>query len=247
MITGSTRVAGEGEDAVGGLLDGLSAGLAASPGVAVATALGWGVASVLLSPCHLSGIPLIIGYMSSPGSLPTPRRAFTLSLAFGIGILVTIALVGVATAAVGRTLGELGSGVTYFVAALFLVFGLDLLGVIRLPVWRGGGGGKGWKGARGAFGLGLVFGLALGPCTFAFLAPVLSAGLAVAATAPVLAAGLVVAFGVGHSAVLVAAGSSAGGVQRLLDWNEESGALDVLRKATGVLVVLAGVYLVYQA
>jgi cytochrome c-type biogenesis protein len=231
---------------VGGLLDGLSAGLAASPGVALAAALAWGVASVLLSPCHLAGIPLIIGYVTSPGSLPTHRRAFTLSLAFGVGILVTIALVGAATAAVGRTLGELGPAVTYAVAALFLVFGLDLLGVIRLPVWRGGGGAA-RRGVVGAAGVGLAFGLALGPCTFAFLAPVLGAGLAVAATAPVLAAALVVAFGVGHSAVIVAAGTSAGWVQGFLDWNDGSGALDALRKATGVLVVLAGVYLVYQA
>ncbi|MEX0893008.1 MAG: cytochrome c biogenesis protein CcdA [Gemmatimonadota bacterium] len=232
---------------MGGLLDGLSAGLAASPGVALVTALGWGAASVLLSPCHLAGIPLIIGYIASPGSLPTPRRAFTLSLAFGVGILVTIGIVGVATAAVGRTLGELGPGVTYVVAALFLVFGLDLLGVIRLPMWRGGQHRHAGKGAPGAFALGLAFGLALGPCTFAFLAPVLAAGLALAATAPLLAVLLVVAFGVGHSAVIVAAGSSAGGVQRFLDWNEGSGRLEALRKAVGVLVLVAGVYLVYQA
>lgn len=232
---------------MGGLLDGLSAGLASSPGVAVAAALGWGVVSVLLSPCHLAGIPLIIGYVASSDALPTPRRAFSLSLAFGVGILITIGLVGGVTAVVGRTLGDLGPGVTYAVAALFLVIGLELLGVIRLPGWtavRAGGAGKG---AVGAFGLGLAFGLSLGPCTFAFLAPVLGAGLAVGATAPVLAAALVAAFGVGHSAVIVAAGSSAGWVQRFLDWNDASSVLLNLRRATGVLVLLAGVYMVYQA
>ncbi len=232
---------------MGGLLDGLSAGLGASPGVALAAALGWGVVSVLLSPCHLAGIPLIIGYVASPGSLPGPRRAFTLSLAFGVGILITIGLMGVVTAAVGRTLGDLGPGVTYGVAALFLLIGLDLLGVISLPGWSGSRSGGAAKGIPGAFGLGLAFGLALGPCTFAFLAPVLGAGLALAASAPLLAAGLVVAFGVGHSAVIVAAGSSAGGVQRFVDWGDGSGVLMKLRRATGVLVLLAGVYLVYQA
>ncbi|MFW6205879.1 MAG: cytochrome c biogenesis CcdA family protein [Gemmatimonadota bacterium] len=228
---------------MGALLGSLSAGLAASPMVALVAAAGWGVASVVLSPCHLAGIPLIIGYIASPGSLPTPRRAFTLSTAFAVGILVTIGLVGAVTAAVGRTVGELGPAVTYAVAVVFLVVGLYLLDVIRLPEWGGLRSGRGGGGVRGAFGLGLTFGLALGPCTFAFLAPVLGAGLAVAATAPVVAVGLVLAFGAGHCAVIVAAGSSAGGVQKLMDWNDGagSGILLTLRRVSGVLVLLGGV------
>ena len=234
---------------MGGLLDGLSAGLTASPAVALGAAAGWGVASVILSPCHLAGIPLIIGYIAAPGSLPTPRRALVLSTAFAVGILVTIGLAGVATAAVGRTVGQLGPVVTYAVAAVFLVMGLHLLEVIRLPAWGGVREGSGGGGVPGALGLGLTFGLALGPCTFAFLAPVLGAGLAVGATAPVMAAGLVLAFGVGHCAVIVAAGTSAGGVQKLMDWNDGAGSrlLFTLRRVSGVLVLLGGVYLVYQA
>lgn len=236
---------------MGGLLDALSAGLAASPVVALTAAAGWGVASVILSPCHLAGIPLIIGYMSSPGTLPTPRRAFGLSFAFAAGMLVTIAIVGAVTAVAGRALGDVGPALTYGVAVLFLVVGLHLLDVIRLPDWSGLGPQPGARGpgggAVGAFGLGLAFGLALGPCTFAFLAPILGTGLAVAGTAPLLAAGLVLAFGVGHCAVLVAAGSSVSGVERFLDWDRASPAIQVLRRVSGVLVVAGGVYLVYQA
>ncbi|MGK7311842.1 MAG: hypothetical protein ACN0LA_06335 [Candidatus Longimicrobiales bacterium M2_2A_002] len=51
----------------------------------MAAALGWGVVSVLLSPCHLAGIPLIIGYVASSDSLLSPWRAFSLSLAFAVG------------------------------------------------------------------------------------------------------------------------------------------------------------------
>jgi cytochrome c-type biogenesis protein len=62
-----------------------------------------------------------------------------------------------------------------------------------------------------------------------------------------MAAALVLAFGVGHCAVIVAAGSSAGVVQGVLDWNDRSRALDVLRRASGVLVIGGGIYLIYTA
>jgi cytochrome c-type biogenesis protein len=64
---------------------------------------------------------------------------------------------------------------------------------------------------------------------------------------PALAAGLTLAFGVGHCAVIVAAGSSYGWVQGLLDWSSGGRALQVARKASGVLVLMGGLYLVYTA
>ena len=133
------------------------------------------------------------------------------------------------------------------VAGLFLLMGLELLGVIRFPELRLGRIRHAGSGAWGALLLGLAFGVALGPCTFAFLGPVLGAGFATATTSPLLGVSLVVAFGVGHCAVIVAAGSSAGLVQRVLDWNDHSRALTVLRKVAGVLVLIGGVYLIYLA
>jgi cytochrome c-type biogenesis protein len=89
--------------------------------------------------------------------------------------------------------------------------------------------------------------LALGPCTFVFLAPVMGAALAVGAERPRLAIGLTLAFGVGHRAVIVAAGSSYGWVQGMLDWKSGGRALAVARRATGVLVLLGGLYLIHSA
>jgi cytochrome c-type biogenesis protein len=232
---------------VNGILEALSGGLAGAPFFALLASAGWGAASVLLSPCHLAGIPLIIGFVASSQDRARPGRAPVLALAFGAGILVTIAALGVATALLGRTLGEVGPVVIYAVALLFLVVGLELVGVIQLPQWSVGRRFRAGGGAMAALGLGLAFGLVLGPCTFAFLAPVLGAGMAVGAAAPVMAAALVLAFGVGHCAVIVAAGSSAGVVQGVLNWNERSRALDILRRVSGVLVIGGGIYLIYTA
>jgi cytochrome c-type biogenesis protein len=232
---------------MGGLLDLLSGGLGGAPALALAASVGWGAASVLLSPCHLAGIPLIVGFVASSGGDHTPGRAAGLSLAFGAGILVTIAALGVLTAFLGQALGEVGPVVIYGVAALFLLVGLELVGAIQLPRWNVGAGARSGGGALAALGLGLVFGLVLGPCTFAFLAPVLGAGLAVGTSAPILAGALVLAFGVGHCAVIVVAGSSAGLVQGVLDWNDRSRALGLLRRASGVLVIVGGIYLIHTA
>ena len=36
---------------------------------ALLASFGWGILSILLSPCHLSSIPLVIGYISSQGQI----------------------------------------------------------------------------------------------------------------------------------------------------------------------------------
>jgi cytochrome c-type biogenesis protein len=95
--------------------------------------------------------------------------------------------------------------------------------------------------------LGLVFGLALGPCTFAFLAPVLAAGFQVARESVLEGVLLVTAYGVGHCLIIALFGGSAAWVQRTLDWNTSSAAGRRLRRACGALVILAGFYLLYTA
>jgi cytochrome c-type biogenesis protein len=211
--------------------------------VALAAAFGWGVLSIILSPCHLSSIPLVIGYIGMQAPKGT-GRPFGLSLVFALGILVTIGLVGVATAAAGRMMGDVGFWGNVVVAAVFFVVGLYLLGIIDLSWGRFMPKttlARGWK---GALLLGFVFGIGLGPCTFAFMAPVLSVAFGMASSHPVQAALLIMAFGTGHCAVIVAAGGAVGTVQRYLNWTEESRGAMMLRRGAGVLVLLAGVYFV---
>jgi cytochrome c-type biogenesis protein len=231
---------------MGELLSLLSGGLSAGPVLALAAAAGWGVASMVLSPCHLVSIPLIIGFIGSQDRMSTRRAALT-AFVFAAGILLTIALIGAATAAVGRALGDLGGTVNYVVAAVFFAVGLHLVGVFEIPGASGVSFGGARRGLLAALTLGLAFGLALGPCTFAFLAPVVGASLALGAERPVLAAGLTLAFGVGHCSVIVAAGSSYGWVQGLLDWRAGGRALAVARRVSGVLVLAGGLYLLYTA
>jgi cytochrome c-type biogenesis protein len=214
--------------------------------VALSAALAWGVLSILLSPCHLASIPLIVGFIDGQGRMST-GRAFTISSLFSVGILITIGVIGVITAAAGRMLGDVGPYGNYLVALVFFLVGLHLLDVIPMP-WSGPGRvGVQRKGLFAAFALGLIFGIALGPCTFAFMAPVLGVAFKMAGTSLLYGGLLLLVYGIGHCSLIVAAGTSTEWVQHYLDWNERSRGAVILKKICGVLVLAGGVYLIYTA
>jgi cytochrome c-type biogenesis protein len=228
------------------LFTSLTRAVESTPVIAVAASFVWGILSVVLSPCHLSSIPLIVGFIDKQGRMST-KRAFAISSVFAGGILITIAAIGAVTAAAGRMMGDVGRYGNYFVAAIFFLVGLYLLDVIPLP-WSGPGQvGIKRKGMLAAFILGLIFGIAIGPCTFAYMAPMLAVTFRVASTALLYGVVLLLAYGVGHCSVIILAGTSTGLVQRYLNWNEKSKGAVILKRICGVLVLLAGLYLIYRA
>lgn len=223
----------------------LSEALNGAPWLAVLAAAGWGVASLVLSPCHLASIPLIVGFIAERKDT-TRRQAFGYALLFGFGILVSIAVVGGVTAAVGRMLGDLGPWANYVVAAVLAAVGLHLLGLLPLP-WERGLALPRYQGKAAALLLGLIFGVALGPCTFAYLAPVLGVVFGVARARPGFAVLLLLAYGVGHCALIVAAGASAEKVQQVLDWHGSSRGAIWLRRVCGLLVLAGAAWLACTA
>ena len=226
------------------LFETLTAAVAGASPVALAAAFAWGVLSILLSPCHLASIPLIVGFIQGQDN-PSQRRALALSSLFALGILVTIALIGVITAAAGRLLGDVGAGGNILVAIIFFVVGLSFLDVIPLNLPAPSGVKSSRRGAWAALFLGLIFGLALGPCTFAYMAPMLGVTFKVAATHAMFGAALLVAYGLGHCLVIAVAGAGSAWVQRTLDWNADSRAGGMIRRTCGVLIILGGLYLLY--
>ncbi|MBP7050641.1 MAG: cytochrome C biogenesis protein [Phycisphaerae bacterium] len=228
------------------LFTALTHAIEGTPAIALTAALVWGILSVLLSPCHLASIPLIVGFIDKQGRMST-RRAFAISVLFAGGILVTIALIGAITAAAGRILGDVGPYGNYFVAIIFFLVGLHLLDVIPTP-WSGPGQvGMKRKGLLAALVLGLVFGIAIGPCTFAYMAPMLGVTFKLASTHAVYGTLLLLVYGVGHCSVIVVAGTSTGWVQKYMNWNEQSKGAVIVKRVCGVLVLLGGLYLIYVA
>jgi len=226
-----------------GLFSQLSAALNGTFTIALIAAFGWGIFSILLSPCHLSSIPLIIGYINSRGQMKV-IESLNLSFVFAVGILITIATIGLITAALGRLLGDTGVWGNWFVAVIFIFFGLYLMDIISWDwdIFKTGNNHRG--GLWGAFILGLIFGVGLGPCTFAFLAPVLGVVFQLSSESWPQAFLLILAFGSGHCIIIVAAGSFTNLVQNYLNWSEESKITTYIKRVSGFIVLLAGVYFI---
>jgi cytochrome c-type biogenesis protein len=222
------------------LLTHLSEALEQSLGIAALGAFFWGVISILLSPCHLSSVPLLVGFLSTQDKAKA-GEAFRLSTLFALGILASIALIGVLTASAGHLLGNLGKTGNAALALIFFLFGFYLLDLLPLN-WGRPGTAVRLRGAAAALGFGFLFGIGLGPCTFAFMAPVLAVVFTKAGAAPGSALCLLGAFALGHCGVIVCAGTLTQSVQRYLNWTQEHRALKWLRRSCGILVVLGGIY-----
>lgn len=231
---------------MGGIFESLTAAVEGAPHVALAAALAWGVLSIVLSPCHLASIPLIVGFIQGRNEA-SPGRAAILATLFATGILITIAGIGAVTAAAGRLMGDIGSIGNVFVGIIFLVVGMAFLDIVPLSWTAPQPVGTSRRGALAAFLLGLVFGVALGPCTFAFMAPMLVVTFKVAGTNPWYGASLLAAYGIGHCLIITAAGTSAAWTQRVLDWNANSTTGKRIKKMCGILVILGGLYMLYTA
>jgi cytochrome c-type biogenesis protein len=225
------------------MFDTLSALLAAAPVWMAVGALAWGVASIWLSPCHLAGIPLLVAYFSGEGA---SGRRVLVATTFALGILASLVPVGGIAIALGRLAGDLGvfNGIGATVVALvFVAAGLYLLGALPLNWTRGLPTPKS-RGLPAVFGLGFVFGFAVGPCAFAYLAPVLGAAWLTAAAKPLLAVALVGLFALGHCLGVIIAALFLDRVRRAFDaLGKTRGLVGAGKTASGMLLLLAAGYL----
>ena len=229
------------------LLTTLSNALADAPHWALLAAFFWGVISVLLSPCHLASVPLVMSFVGTQ-SQGEPRRAFWLSTLFALGILVIIALLGVITSSLGRMLGDVGSWVDWGAAIIFILAGLLFLDWIHLPNFSNSAlKVSKRKGYSAAFGLGMLFGTILGPCAFGFMMPVLALSMSVASQDFGFAIALVLLYALGHSAPIMALGTSTTAIQKVLNALPNDRLLQIIKKGFGWLMIGLGIWWLSKA
>ncbi|MBQ7154200.1 MAG: cytochrome C biogenesis protein [Synergistaceae bacterium] len=197
----------------------------------------WGIASVLLSPCGISIIPLVVGYVANTDS-PSRSRAFVISCAFCLGIVINLLLVAFVMSGVGMILGGYERFLTLITAGIFIVMGLHLLGVIHVKFFSLGKSSTGTEGQdlKGALLLGIASGLAIGPCTIAYVSPVLS--LVMSGESVMLA----VCYALGYCVVLVCAGTFAQLFTGFLQDERGNLFLRAVNILCGIGLICGGVY-----
>lgn len=204
----------------------------------------WGVVSVLLSPCHLASIPLIIAYVGGQQKVLRPREAGYYSVAFSMGLFISIALVGIVCAVMGRLLGDIGNYWQILVGLVLVWVALGMFGVEKCSM--SGSLLHRFKvtGHSGAFFLGLAYGVLSGSCTFGFIAPI----LAIITIQRKVAMGVlfITLFAVGHCIPIVAAGGSGALVRGILENTTWRHAADCFRKGAAVTILILAAYFVFN-
>jgi cytochrome c-type biogenesis protein len=213
-------------------------------GTAIA-ALGcfvWGMISVLFSPCHLASIPLIIAYVGGQNRALSLKQASSYAALFTLGLFITIAIIGIVCALLGRMLGDVGNYWQILIGLLLVWVALGMLGVEKFAMSGSLLYRLNLKGLFGSFALGLAYGVLSGSCTFGFIAPI----LAIITVQQKLVAGIlfIVLFAIGHCLPIVIAGSSTAAVRRLMENSIWQDAGNWFRKGAGMVIGILGIYFI---
>jgi cytochrome c-type biogenesis protein len=202
----------------------------------------WGMVSVLLSPCHLASIPLVMAYVAGQKQVMKPRQAAHYAIFYTAGMFITIAAIGVICALLGRMLGDVGSYWQIVVGLILIWVALGMLGVEKCNLSGSWLHQLNVKGLRGAFLLGLAYGVLSGSCTFGFIAPI----LAIITVQQKVMTGvlLILLFALGHCLPIMIAGSSTAMVRHLTESEIWLGSGDWFRKGAGVFIALLGIYFI---
>ncbi|MCK7477388.1 MAG: cytochrome c biogenesis protein CcdA [Candidatus Moduliflexus flocculans] len=221
----------------------ISALLQHSPWLAIVAVFLGGVTTAL-NPCVLAMIPLLVGVVAGNKETTTLKRSLVFSLFFVLGLAITFTVLGLISALMGRMFGNIGSVLEVSRrGGLSGLMGLHLLGLLKLnfPVPSGLKVKK--QGYFGAFLLGLLFGVVSTPCAVPILAVLLAF---VAEKGNVLYGGfLLFVYALGHSALVLVAGTSVGAAKGLLESKGLRRAHGILQKVAGVLIIGIGLYFLF--
>jgi len=201
-------------------------------------------AGVLTSftPCSLSSIPLVIGYVGGTGARDT-KKALKLSLTFAIGSAVTFTVLGVIASTAGKLMGTSAGWWYIILGVLMVLMALQTWGIFEIIPSSYLLSKNTKKGFAGAFIAGILGGVFSSPCS----TPVLIALLAIVAGKGSLVWGilLLLLYSIGHGILAVIAGTSVGFVQKLSQSEKYGKASTILKIVMGSLILLIGFYLFY--
>lgn len=192
-----------------------------------------------LSPCILSLLPVLLGYIGGFGD--NRRKSFIMAVFFVIGLGITFSILGMAASYLGTIFGQVGAFWYILAAAVAIIMGLNLLEVIQLKF-------PGLKrlpfkadSPLGAVLVGLTFGLVASPCSTPVLAGILSF---VAVQQQVLYGGLLLfVYGAGQGTPLILLATFTALVKELPYLQARSKYFSYF---SGVLLILLGLYLLYR-
>ena len=217
-----------------------------NPWLAILVVLLGGMVSAS-SPCVLAMVPLMISFVAGRQERGLgPLRACGYSLVFVLGLSTTFVVLGLGAAIAGSLYGQVAGAWKWVVATVCLVMGLHLIGFLRFNLPMPLRLQPRTTGILGALLLGLLFGVVSAPCAAPILV-VLLTYVATSGASLVYGALLLLVYALGHSVLILVAGTSMGAARKLVESRNITRATDGLRRIAGALIILVGIYFGYQA
>ncbi|MDL2232841.1 cytochrome c biogenesis protein CcdA [Ruminococcaceae bacterium OttesenSCG-928-L11] len=225
------------------VIAGLSGMIAQTGWLAPLIALAAGVLTSF-TPCSLSTVPLIVGYVGGTAAGST-GRAFRLSLVFAGGMAVTFTALGAAAALMGRLIGNAGRIWYLILGVLMVLMALqtwEIYNFIPSTYLTSRNTRRGYVGALLAGILGGVFS---SPCA----TPMLVVLLGIVASRGSLGWGvaLLLLYSLGNSFLVIVAGTSYGFVRKVTASDKYGKFNKVYKGVTGFLILMLGFYMFYTA
>ena len=192
------------------------------------------------SPCVLAAIPLIIGYVGGYAE-GNRKRAALFSAVFVMGLSLTFTLLGAAASYFGQLFDFLGNWLVYGFAALAILMGLHLMGIISVPLPLQRSVHVNRRGLTGAFLLGLLTGAVSSPCATPVLAVIL--GYTSSEKKVLYGSMLLFTYAIGHCALIFAAGLSVGIAESLINSRGVKYWAIYAKKISGAALICTGLYI----
>lgn len=215
------------------------------------------IAGILTSftPCSLTSIPLIVAYVGgsslmSLSKMPSvndnkvnTHKALRLSIVFALGSALMFTLLGIVASLAGTLIGTNSSWWNIFLGVLMILMALQIWELYNFLPSTDFIAKKSRRGYIGAFITGALGGVFSSACSTPILIVLL--GIVGSDGNVLWGAFLLLSYSIGHSVLVVMAGTSLAFSQKLSQ-NPKYGKLSFFTKMTlGFLVLLIGFYMLY--
>ncbi len=197
-----------------------------------------GGALTAMNPCVIVMVPLLIGFIGGIDEEMSAGRAFLFTLVFILGFSIELALlfsVGLAAAPFLQS-----EYMVYVVAGICVLLGLHFMGLVHIPLPISQDMLPRYTGFLGAGIFGFLFGLVSLPCTGPALLLIVSI---IPLKGPLYGGMMMLFYGIGHSLLILAVGTSAGAAKRLIGSRRTHTLNKVVKVAAGALLAGVGVYI----
>lgn len=193
-----------------------------------------------LTPCALSNIPLITGYISAGNKKYDTKKAFALSTVFAAGAAVTFLILGIAASGIGNALGHIEFiHIIFGVLMILMAFQtweiIHIIPHIHIHTATKGGG------FIGVFITGLIGGIFSSHCAVPAILLILT--LASQSSSHLWTVLMLLFYSAGHGIIIIISGTSVGFANRL-----ENGAGDksahIFRIVLGIIMAAIGIYMI---